>query len=141
VKHLPALLALTFVAAACDGDEPDKGRMSDAGDRSPSVDGGEPAALIGPPYNECRVDSDCAWGEIPHEILKKSDCICLYGCPYLALAESTVSRRTAQYEKLCDPREDRNGDPCGIDDCAMPPQVVCQEGVCAPVAGAGAPWR
>jgi hypothetical protein len=119
------------LAPAC-GDDTKAGQSADAGEKS---------VMVGPPYNACKVDSDCAWGEIKHEILKKSDCVCLYGCPHLPLAASTVSRRAAQHEKLCASRSDGNGDPCGVDDCAMPPQIVCEDGACVAAGDAGSPWR
>jgi hypothetical protein len=139
------------LATAC-GDDASKAKTAtDAGDgeKLPAGDAGQtlapgdaatvdaaradPPSMIGAPYNSCKVDSDCAWGEIKHEILKKLDCVCLYGCPYLPLAKSAVSRRAQQHSDLCDPRSDGNGDPCGIDDCALPPPIVCEDGTC--VAG------
>ena len=78
----------------------------------------------------CQVDADCGWGEIDHEILKASDCTCLYGCPYLVLNQSTINRRQQQYDNLCDPSTDGNGQPCGIDDCIQPPLLRCVGGQC-----------
>jgi hypothetical protein len=88
------------------------------------------AVQVGPPYNACTIDSDCAWGEIEHEIRSKKDCVCLYGCPYIPLSKQTVDRRVAQHAQFCSARVDGNGDPCGIDDCAEPGAVVCNQGVC-----------
>jgi hypothetical protein len=106
------------------GEKPDAGSEPDAEVMS---DGG---VQVGPPYNSCEAESDCAWGEIDHEILKKKDCVCLYGCPYIPLSKETVERRAEQHAKLCDPRADGNGDPCGIDDCATPGALACNAGAC-----------
>jgi len=94
--------------------------------------GGDASAppQVGAPYNGCKVDSDCAWGEIEHEILERKDCVCLYGCPYIPLSKQTVERRAGQHARLCEARQDGHGDPCGIDDCAEPPPLVCDAGVC-----------
>jgi hypothetical protein len=81
-------------------------------------------------FDTCSVDTDCAWGEIRNEILKAKECPCLYGCPHIALAKSTIQRRAAQYEALCDPMHAGDGDICGIDDCAIPPRIGCNNGVC-----------
>jgi hypothetical protein len=142
VKYLRALFIFGLLVSACDDDEE---KSSDAGGE-PSADAGrEPSAsdaggdapmMTGAPYNECKVDSDCGWGEIKREILKKSDCVCLYGCPYIPLAKSTVTRRAAQHGDLCDPRKDGQGQLCGVDDCAQPPPIVCDDGACAARAGA-----
>ncbi len=83
-----------------------------------------------PPYDTCTTDKDCAWGEIDHEIVAAKDCVCLYGCPYVALSKTTVARRDAQYDSLCDPTRDGQGDACGIDDCAIPNTITCNDGVC-----------
>ncbi len=87
-----------------------------------AVDAGSPSA--------CGVQTDCAWGEIDHEILGRADCPCLYGCPYLPLNRSTVERRRQQYDQLCDPNVDGQGRACGIDDCFMPPPLLCILGQC-----------
>jgi hypothetical protein len=78
----------------------------------------------------CTIASDCIWGEIDHEILAATDCVCLYGCPYLPMNQTTAQRRRTQYDALCNPRTNGNGQPCGIDDCAMPPTIQCAGGVC-----------
>lgn len=156
---MPVLVFLALLLTACGG-ESDKGATrsdaalggEDAGaselaTRSDAALGGddagttEPAIQVGAPYNECKVDSDCGWGEIKHEILKKSDCVCLYGCPYLPLSASTVARRASQHQTLCDPRRDGKGEACGIDDCSAPPAIVCAQGVCSASPDAGAAWR
>lgn len=87
----------------------------------------------GAPYDACATDADCAWGEIDHEIITSSDCICLFGCPYIPLSKATVERRQMQYQTLCTPGQDGQGNPCPIDDCAGPPQIQCQAGHCAAV--------
>jgi hypothetical protein len=90
--------------------------------------------------SSCNIDIDCAWGEIGHEITKRADCLCLFGCPGLIQNTTTATRRQAQYAALCDPRTDGQGQPCPIDDCMMPPPLVCLNGQCAVAsadAGAG----
>ncbi|MEP7052263.1 MAG: hypothetical protein ABJB12_17995, partial [Pseudomonadota bacterium] len=83
-----------------------------------------------PTTDSCAVAADCTWGEIPNELVKASDCRCLYGCGYLAQNTTTQERRAAQYEKLCNPQKDGRGDPCGIDDCAPPGVLSCVSGTC-----------
>jgi hypothetical protein len=78
----------------------------------------------------CTVDGDCAWGEIPKELVKASDCPCLYGCGYLPQTKATQERRAAQYAKLCNPQVDGKGQACGIDDCAQPQALLCTAGAC-----------
>ena len=81
-------------------------------------------------------ESECAWGEIDHEILTRKDCTCLYGCPYIPLSKETVERRAQQHAALCNPREDGDGKLCGVDDCATPGALACNAGACeaAPAA-------
>lgn len=88
-------------------------------------------APSGGPDDACRVDSDCTWGEIPHDILQATDCMCLLGCPGLAQSTSTASRRQAQYGALCKPGMDGRGHGCPIDDCAPPPPIRCVANKCA----------
>ena len=83
------------------------------------------------PYDTCAAPTDCAWGEIDHEISSSSDCVCLFGCPHLPLSKATVDRRTAQYNAVCTPGTDGKGNPCPVDDCAAPPKLDCQAGKCA----------
>jgi len=78
----------------------------------------------------CESDAGCGWGEIGHEILSATDCICLYGCPYIPLNRTTINRRLEQYGKLCDPRYDGMGQGCGIDDCVVPPTAECVDKRC-----------
>lgn len=78
----------------------------------------------------CQTSTDCAWGEIDHEIVRSTDCVCLLGCPMLVLNRVTVDRRQAQYRSLCTPGRDGMGNPCPIDDCSQPPPLVCRDGAC-----------
>jgi hypothetical protein len=95
-------------------------------------DGGDPqpedAAVA--PYNACAVADDCSWGEIPHEISRREDCVCRYGCPYLPLSKATVDRRFEQHKRYCDPHKDGDGTPCGIDDCVSLGALACSAGTC-----------
>lgn len=139
MRHMPALLLLALLLTACGGDESDKGaKRADAGGEEETADA---SVQIGAPYNECKVDSDCAWGEIDHEILKKSDCVCLFGCGHLPLAKETVMRRHQQHADLCSPNQAGDGKSCPIDDCAEPPKLVCDDGTCAVNKDAGASWQ
>jgi hypothetical protein len=79
---------------------------------------------------ECETAADCGYGEIDHEIEKKSDCICLFGCPHLPLNKTTIERRGKSYQALCDPKVDGKGDRCPIDDCVQLPTPVCDNHVC-----------
>jgi hypothetical protein len=78
----------------------------------------------------CESEGDCGWGEIGREIRVPSDCMCLFGCPYLPLSHVTIARRQAQYQALCDPQTDGQGNPCPIDDCIPPPPAMCIEDRC-----------
>ena len=82
-------------------------------------------------YSACNQDSDCAWTEISVEILGPSDCMCLYGCPYVPVNVQTAQRRAQQYSANCDPKHDGKGVLCGIDDCMLPPVLFCLNGRCA----------
>jgi hypothetical protein len=84
---------------------------------------------VAPPA-ACATSSDCGLGEIDHEILSRADCKCLFGCAFLPLSQTTIARRQAQYDALCDPTRDATGNPCPIDDCAVPPVPVCVGGQC-----------
>ncbi|HWA72594.1 MAG TPA: hypothetical protein VG937_09675 [Polyangiaceae bacterium] len=88
-------------------------------------------AATGGSDNACENASDCAWGEINHEILTKADCVCLFGCPYLPQSRTTVERRRAQYTALCTPGQNGQGMPCPIDDCIEMPSLSCVNGACA----------
>ena len=83
----------------------------------------------------CSVDTDCTWGEISKELVKASDCPCLYGCGYLPQTKTTQARRQAEYDKLCNPQKDGQGQACGIDDCAQPSGLSCVNGACMALAG------
>jgi hypothetical protein len=98
--------------------------------KSEDNSGADAGPQVGAPYSTCAVDSDCAWGEIDHEVAGPKDCVCLYGCPYIPLSKQTVERRAAQHAQRCNPQKDGSGQPCGIDDCALPPALSCQAGVC-----------
>lgn len=93
-----------------------------------------PPPSVGP-YDACTVDADCGFGEISTEIDDGEDCPCLYGCPFLPLGKVTIERRQSQYEGLCDPHENGNGEACGVDDCAAPPSPACVAGKCTAAAG------
>ncbi len=98
--------------------------------------GGQTAGAAGngsagaPVTDACTVDADCRWGEISKELVKASDCPCLYGCGYLPQTTATQERRAAQYQKLCNPAHDGQGQSCGIDDCAQPGGLMCAAGSC-----------
>jgi len=95
--------------------------------------GGSPGTGGNPgDYTACAQDSDCTWTEISIEILKPTDCMCLYGCPYIAVNQQTSQRRSNQYTTNCEPKHDGRGVLCGIDDCALPPALFCLDGNCAP---------
>jgi hypothetical protein len=87
--------------------------------------GGSSGAGGGRPPDACLISSDCDWGEIDREILSADACPCLYGCPGIALSRETIQRRQAQYDALCTPGRDGKGQPCGIDDCIVPPPLAC----------------
>jgi hypothetical protein len=111
---------------------------------APSSNPGPPP-LLGPPpsagpYDTCSAPSDCAWGEIPHEIASPADCMCLFGCTHLPQSQATSARRAAQYKAYCDPGKDGAGRPCAVDDCVGPPPITCLAGRCsAAPADAGGP--
>jgi hypothetical protein len=90
------------------------------------------------PVNSCNVPEDCAWGEIDREILAPTDCICLFGCPTLALNTETVERRQAQYSEHCTPGRDGEGNPCPVDDCLPPPALRCVDNICTASSDGGA---
>lgn len=116
-------------ALACPSCKSDDAAKSDSGGGGEGGSGGgddEDAGSV----DRCETAADCAYGEIDHEIVKKSDCVCLYGCPYLPLNKTTVDRRKASYKALCDPRTDAKGQPCGIDDCVPLKAIACDDHVC-----------
>jgi hypothetical protein len=84
----------------------------------------------------CTVATDCTRTEIDHEILARADCICLLGCPFNIVNVTTANRRMAQYQMVCTPGQNAQGQPCPIDDCALPPPLACTDQVCvtAPAA-------
>jgi hypothetical protein len=121
-----ALACAAIVFMACGGnvvvEKHDGGGVAGGGGGS----GG--TTIIG--YDTCAVATDCGWGEIDHEIVTSSDCICLFGCPFIPLNVDTVNRRTQQYNSLCTPGIDGQGNPCAVDDCAGPGPAACNAGHC-----------
>lgn len=133
------------------------GVSSEAGPRDSGLDAGWDGAVAtldaalrdaGPPYDAgppfdagaedyCTMPSDCAWGEIDHEILAPTDCICLFGCPSLPQSVATRDRRAAQYADKCTPGVDGMGNPCPVDDCITPPPLTCTSNHCVVAPDAG----
>jgi hypothetical protein len=139
-RWLCVLPLLALGSAACGGQmsDPGTGTIGGASAGGSGAVGG--AAAVGGSagtggttgdYAACNQDSDCAWTEISIEILKPSDCMCLYGCPYVAVNVQTAQRRAQQYSANCDSRHDGKGALCGIDDCMLPPALFCLNGTCA----------
>ncbi len=117
----PALALAALVVAACGA------RVTvDGGDGGVSSGGSDGGVA----YDACTTATDCAWGEIDHEILSSSDCVCLLGCPSFPLSQATVNRRQMQYDALCTPGKDGMGNPCPVDDCAGPGPIACTGGHC-----------
>ncbi|MEI8256603.1 MAG: hypothetical protein WCJ30_13095 [Deltaproteobacteria bacterium] len=88
-----------------------------------------------PSTTECTAASQCAYGEIDHEIRVRADCPCLSGCEFVAMNVTTRLRRQMQYQSLCTPGVDGMGRPCGVDDCISPPPLECRMNVCVPPGG------
>jgi hypothetical protein len=126
LRPLLVLACFSFVpqSAGCS-----KGELSPGGDAG--NDAGEPSTLA------CSVASDCTRTEIDHEIHSSADCICLYGCPWTIVNVATANRRMAEYQALCTPGRNAQGQPCGIDDCALPPPLACVSESCVPATDAG----
>jgi hypothetical protein len=103
---------------------------SDRGAQSGSGGSGRTDAGMPADPDSCSMDSDCGFGEIDHEILSKSDCPCLLGCPYIPQNQETLERRRTQYTALCEPGKNGQGMPCPIDDCVQMPDGVCDDGTC-----------
>jgi len=80
----------------------------------------------------CTAATDCTRSEIDHEILSAADCICLLGCPFHIMNKTTANRRMAQYQALCTPGRNAQGQPCPIDDCAQPALLECSQNMCIP---------
>jgi len=132
-SSLVAIAVAVCLAGGCgDSHKPGDAGARDAGprDTGPRDAGPRDAG----PDNACVVPADCAWGEIDHEILARTDCICIFGCPSLPQSRATVERRQRQHLALCDPTRDGMGNPCPIDDCIGPPPLDCVGNVCVPVA-------
>ena len=79
----------------------------------------------------CTVDADCTWTEISGEITQTSDCMCLYGCPYLVVNIDTANRRQLQYAAFCTQGKNGQGASCGVDDCIPLPKASCVQGNCS----------
>lgn len=122
-------LALALLASACAASTTPR---DDASTDAPAQDLGVSDSAAN---NSCNAATECAWGEIDHEILTRADCPCLAGCPGIALSRATVERRQRQYSALCTPGVDGMGRPCGVDDCIPPPPLECRAGVCLPPGG------
>ncbi|MFO0611722.1 MAG: hypothetical protein U0414_03975 [Polyangiaceae bacterium] len=103
--------------------------MTPAPSGAPTVATTAPGNALDPLVG-CLTDTDCGWGEIGREIEQSSDCMCLLGCPDLALNVPTLKRRASQYKSLCKPGFAGGGQPCPIDDCAPPPKITCRDHVC-----------
>ncbi len=84
---------------------------------------------------QCTSASECAYGEIDHEIRVRADCPCLSGCGFVAMNRITLQRRLTQYQSLCTPGVDGMGRPCGVDDCISPPPLECRMNLCVPPGG------
>jgi hypothetical protein len=113
----------------------DSGAQSGAGAGSGGTAGSSGSGTAGhagtsPDSHSCSMDSDCGFGEIDHEILSKSDCPCLLGCPFIPQNQATLEHRRAQYAALCEPGRNGQGTPCPIDDCVQMPDAVCVNGTC-----------
>jgi hypothetical protein len=124
-----------FDASREDAGAGDSGRRDAATVDAASIDAGADGSFADAGSGDagqatCTVNEDCVWGEIDHEITRREDCICLFGCPSYILNRQTRDRRQEQYTEHCDPRFDGMGDPCPVDDCITPPPLFCREGVC-----------
>lgn len=116
---------------------------SDAGTDVVAADVVAPVDAVAPrdvtvdagPLNACVTAADCAWSEIRAEINAPADCPCLLGCPNTVLNRDVAARRQRQYQALCTPGRSGNGQPCPIDDCAMPPALLCRNGLCVAPGG------
>ncbi len=126
VSLLGVWIGLTVLAAACSGRDVTPSATGSAGSSS----AGGPSLAGAPNTDSCSVNDDCTLGEIDVEIAKASDCMCLYGCVYLPQTKVTAARRALQHQKFCKTNVDGQGQPCGIDDCAVPSRAVCVDGSC-----------
>jgi hypothetical protein len=128
---LLCLVLLPVMTPSCGGSTttPSTGAGSGSGGSAGST-GSTGASGSTSATDTCLTNDDCTWGEISKEILSATDCICLYGCPYLPQTKVTATRRGDQYKALCDPRTNGKGQPCGIDDCALPGPISCINGTC-----------
>lgn len=124
-----AFSALAFIACGSKVTVENNDGGVSAGGGGTSTTSSSSTGVAGP-YDACEAATDCAWGEIDHEILVPSDCVCLFGCPYIPLSKATVDRRNMQYKNLCTPGQDGQGQPCAVDDCAGPGKIVCESSHC-----------
>lgn len=142
-EHLKQVIAGLLVVAGCGsstGLQAGSGAATDAAtDATSDIVTPRDAVVVDAPstasYTSCQTAADCQWGEIRREILARSDCMCLFGCPSTPLNRATVARRNAQYMSLCTPGRDGNGQPCPEDDCSIPPPLECRMGACVPPGG------
>jgi len=121
-RSFRSLLAVAAISLALAGGGCGKGELSPGGGAN---DGGEPSTAA------CTIDTDCTRTEIDHEIHSSADCICLFGCPWTIVNVETANRRMAQYQALCTPGRNAQGQPCAVDDCALPPALACVSQICA----------
>jgi hypothetical protein len=143
-----ALVLLSLLTSACGGSATKTGSVGGAGG---TASGGAAGTTTGGTTasggtgatsgDTCASTDDCAWGEIDREILKASDCMCLYGCPYLPQTKQTAARRLQQYGALCNPNKDGSGMSCGVDDCALPGAIACVSGTCKAAPGDAGPTQ
>ena len=125
----PCAIALfSLLTPSCGGSAIQNGAGSVSG--SAGISGGG-----APSTDTCTTADDCTWGEIAIEISKPSDCMCLYGCGYVAQTKTTAARREQQHATLCTPNKDGTGQSCGIDDCAAPGGITCLAGACRAATG------
>jgi hypothetical protein len=87
--------------------------------------------VVDPAHSACKVDADCAWSDIDHEIHRVSDCSCVYTCRHIPLANESVLRRSAQREGVCVPEPAGIQSHCDDVDCDAPPPIACIEGQCS----------
>lgn len=138
-EHLKQVIAGLLVVVGCGSSTGLQSGSDAATDATNDIVTPRDAVVVDAPstasYTSCQTAADCQWGEIRHEILAPTDCVCLLGCPSTALNRATVARRNAQYMALCTPGRDGNGRPCPIDDCGGPPALECRMGACVPPGG------
>jgi hypothetical protein len=122
-NSLKAWLAATLLSFVLPGAGCSKGELSRGNDGG--GDGPSTASTL-----NCSAASDCTRSEIDHEIRSSADCVCLLGCPFTIMNVETADRRRAQYQALCTPGKNAQGQPCPVDDCALPAPLACIGQVC-----------